>query len=75
MDSFERNLEQAQKEIGIIPSDFIPVTYNPDYEWVKSFFVNVFPTVLLIGAIVLLSRSASGKKGVSIIYISRPARL
>lgn len=27
VDSFERNLEQAQKELGIDPSHHIPVTY------------------------------------------------
>lgn len=64
MDSFERNLEQAQRELGIHPSDFIPVTYKPDSDWVKSFFINVFPTVLLIGAIYFMSRRASGGKGV-----------
>lgn len=63
MDSFERNLEQAQKEIGIHPSDFIPVTYKPDSDWLKSFLVNVFPTALLIGAIYFMSRRASGGKG------------
>ena len=64
VDSFERNLEQAQKELGIHPSDFIPVTYKPDSDWVKSFFINVFPTALLIGAIYFMSRRASGSKGV-----------
>lgn len=64
MDTFERNLEQAQKEIGIQPSDYIPVTYKPDSDWLKSFVVNVFPTALLIGAIYFMSRKASGSKGV-----------
>ena len=65
MDSFERNLEQAQRDLGIHPSDFIPVTYKTDSDWLKSFFINVFPTALLIGAILYMSRKASGGKGVS----------
>ena len=66
MDSFERNLDQAQKEIGIHPSDFVPVTYKPDSEWYKSVLINILPTALLIGAIYFMSRRASGSKGVSI---------
>lgn len=65
VDSFERNLEQAQKEIGIHPSDYVPVTYKPDSDWLKSFLINVFPTALLVGAIYFMSRRASGSKGVS----------
>ena len=64
VDSFERNLEQAQKELDIHPSNFIPVTYKTDSDWVKSFMFNIFPTLLLIGAVYFMSRRASGGKGV-----------
>ena len=64
VDSFERNLEQAQKELDIHPSDFIPVTYKTDSDWFKAFMLNIFPTLLLIGAFYYLSRRASGSKGV-----------
>lgn len=63
VDSFERNLEQAQKEMDIHPSDFIPVTYKTDSDWLKSFVLNIFPTLLLIGAFYYFSRKASGSKG------------
>lgn len=69
VDSFERNLEQAQRDLGIHPSDFIPVTYKTDSDWLQSFFINVFPTALLIGAIWFMSRKASGGKGVSAVCV------
>ena len=65
VESFERNLEQVQKDMGIHSSEFLPVTYKADSDWLKSFFVSVFPTALLIGAIYFMSRKASGSKGVS----------
>jgi AFG3 family protein len=65
VDLFERNLEEAQKELDIHPSDFIPVTYKTDSDWAKSFLLNIFPTLLLIGAVYFLTKRASGGRGVS----------
>ena len=60
MDSFERNLEQAQRELGIDPANHIPVTYTAESALVQAVIVNVLPTLLIIGALVYFSRRVSG---------------
>ena len=60
MDSFERNLEQAQRELGIDPANHIPVTYSSESAWFQNLLINMLPTLLLIGAFVYFSRRVSG---------------
>ena len=66
MDSFERNLDQAQRELGIDPANHIPVTYVAETEMLKE-LLKLSPTLLIIGALLYFTRrlSAGGSgKGV-----------
>lgn len=60
VDTFERNLEQAQRELGIDPANHIPVTYSSEPAWFKNLVLNMLPTLLLIGAFVFFGRRLSG---------------
>lgn len=69
MDSFERNLEQAQRELNIDPSNQIPVTYTSEPAWFQNLVINMLPSLLLIGALVYFGRRVSGSsagRGVSL---------
>jgi AFG3 family protein len=76
VDSFERNLEQAQRELGIDPANHIPVTYSSEPAWFQNLVLNMLPTLLLIGAFVFFGRRLSGGasgRGVSgSLLVSRP---
>lgn len=67
VDSFERNLENAQIERHIDPPNFIPVIYKTEVE--ASSLTGLLPTLLIIGFLIyMMRRSAdmmgrSGKKG------------
>ena len=60
VDSFERNLEQAQRELGIDPANHIPVTYSSESAWLQNLIINTLPTLFLIGAFVYFGRRVSG---------------
>ncbi len=62
-------------EMGVHPSDYLPVTYKSDSTFIKSFFIHIFPTALLIGAIFFMSRKASGAKGAGVRGIRRLGRV
>lgn len=47
VDSFERNLENAQMEMNIEPPNYIPVIYRSELE--ASSLAGILPTVLIIG--------------------------
>ena len=47
VDSFERNLENAQMELNIEPPNFIPVVYKSEIE--ASSLSGLLPTLLIIG--------------------------
>ena len=67
MESFERSLEQAQRDLGIDPINQIPVSYVTEGEWLKG-LVWISPTLILIAATFFLTRKVSsemGGKGVS----------
>ena len=49
VETFERKLEQAQRELGIQPRDFIPVQYVSETSWLNE-AAKLAPTLLLIGA-------------------------
>ena len=64
VDSFERNLELAQRELGIDPANQLPVTYISEADWFKE-LLKLSPTLLILGALIYFSRrlsaGASGK--------------
>ncbi|KAK3373625.1 peptidase family M41-domain-containing protein [Lasiosphaeria ovina] len=59
VDAFERRLDQAQQELGIPPSERIPVSYESEGMLGNMLFA-FGPTLLLFGLIAWASRRASG---------------
>jgi AFG3 family protein len=59
VDSFERNLEQAQTDLGIDPPNRLPVTYVGEADWLKE-LLKITPTLLILGATIFLIRRMSG---------------
>jgi len=70
IDSFERNLSEAQDEFGIDPSNRIAVVYHDTLNLWALFF-NIAPTLLLIGGFWYLSRRASGSASQGIFGIGK----
>lgn len=62
LESFERQLEEAQNELGIPSRDRIPVSYSNELSSLQ-LFLNMAPTLLLIGGLYYLSRRAAGGGG------------
>lgn len=62
VEQFERQLEAAQRELGITARDFIPVQYVDETNWVME-GMKLAPTLLLIGFMVMMMRSAGGAGG------------
>lgn len=62
VESFERRLDDAQKELGIPSSERIPVQYSREVSWADTIF-SFGPTILFIGAIFWLSRRAASGAG------------
>ncbi|KAI8817710.1 peptidase family M41-domain-containing protein [Fimicolochytrium jonesii] len=58
-ESFENQLEAAQRELGIPPRERIPVTYANEVS-ATSLLINLAPTVLTLGLLLWLSRRAMG---------------
>lgn len=67
VESFERNLDQAQRDLGIDPVDQIPVYFVSETDWLSELF-KFFPTILMLGALVFLGRrlssGGSGRGGI-----------
>ncbi|XP_049776890.1 AFG3-like protein 2 [Schistocerca serialis cubense] len=68
VDSFERNLENAQIEMNIEPPNFVPVIYKTELE--AASLTGILPTLMIIGFLIyMMRRSAevmggrSGRKG------------
>lgn len=61
VDTFERNLESAQQELGLDPSRSVPVTYKSQIE--MSNVVSFLPTLLLLGFLVWSMRRAGSMMG------------
>ena len=59
VDSFERNLEQAQSDLDIDPADRLPVTYVAEAEWLRE-VLKLAPTLLILGTIIFFSRRMAG---------------
>ncbi|KAF2860718.1 ATP-dependent metallopeptidase Hfl [Piedraia hortae CBS 480.64] len=62
VEAFERRMEQAQNELGIPSSERIPISYAEEGTWFKTMLA-FGPTLLFIGAIMYLSRRATGAAG------------
>ena len=59
VDAFERKLEEAHRELGIPPSQWIPVAYVDEVSWLHT-LASLGPTVILLGSFLWLSRRAGG---------------
>nr|CCA13943.1 predicted protein putative [Albugo laibachii Nc14] len=59
VESFERQLEQAQREIGIASHDFIPVQYTSEVNFLMEIFKFV-PTIVLVGLLLMSMRGLGG---------------
>ena len=59
VDSFERNLEQAQSDLDIDLANRLPVTYVAEAEWLRE-LLKLTPTLLILGTILYFSRRMSG---------------
>lgn len=69
VDSFERNLEMVQEDLGIPTSERIPISYSsasPRDMW--SLLITFGPTMLLIGGLYYVSSRARGGGGSSGIF-------
>ncbi|KAG7161362.1 AFG3-like protein 2-like [Homarus americanus] len=61
VDAFERNVETAQIESGIEPSNFIPVVYKNELE--ASTLTSFLPTLLIIGFLIFMMRRSAQMMG------------
>ncbi|KAJ9090301.1 AAA ATPase afg3 [Entomophthora muscae] len=59
VEAFERQMELAQKRLGIPPEEFVPIVYHDEVSTL-SVLANFGPTLLIIGAILWMSRKAGG---------------
>lgn len=77
VEAFERKLDDAQSELGIPSQERIPVAYREVISKLKT-FLNLAPTLLVIGSILWISRragsGASGQSGIFGIGKSRAKR-
>lgn len=63
VEAFERKLEEAQRNLGILPRDFVPVVYHTETS-VSGELLRFAPTLLLIGAYVwFMSRGTGAGSG------------
>lgn len=61
VDSFERNLENAQAELGLEPVNFVPVIYRTEVE--AASLTGILPTLLIIGFLVYMMRRSADMMG------------
>lgn len=65
VDSFERNLENAQVEMNVEPPNFVPVIYKTELE--ASNLSGILPTLIVIGFLLYMMRRSAemmgGRKG------------
>ncbi|KAH7318522.1 matrix AAA protease MAP-1 [Stachybotrys elegans] len=62
-DSFDRHVDQAQAELGIPPSQRIPISYESGRSTFGNIFLAFGPTLLFIGLILWTQRSMGGRGG------------
>ncbi|XP_073487412.1 mitochondrial inner membrane m-AAA protease component AFG3L2 isoform X1 [Aquarana catesbeiana] len=62
VDTFERNLETVQQELGIEPEKRVPVVYKIEGD--GTFLLNMLPTVLILGILYfIMRRGPAGTRG------------
>uniref|UniRef100_A0A069DXI0 Putative atp-dependent zinc metalloprotease yme1 n=1 Tax=Panstrongylus megistus TaxID=65343 RepID=A0A069DXI0_9HEMI len=61
VDSFERNLENAQIDMNIEPPNYIPVVYKSEIE--ASNLTGFLPTILIIGFLIYMMRRSADVMG------------
>lgn len=61
VDSFERNLENAQADLNIEPVNFIPVIYKTEIE--AASLSGLLPTLLIIGFLIYMMRRSADMMG------------
>ncbi|XP_067003473.2 mitochondrial inner membrane m-AAA protease component AFG3L2 [Anabrus simplex] len=61
VDSFERNLENAQIEMNIEPPNFVPVIYKTELE--AASITGILPTLLIIGFLIYMMRRSAEMMG------------
>lgn len=61
VDSFERNLENAQIEMNVEPPNFIPVIYKTEVE--AASLTGMLPTLLIIGFLIYMMRRSADMMG------------
>jgi len=59
IDSFERNLDIAQRELGVKPSEFVPVQYVNETNWTSE-VAKLAPTLMIIGVWLFMMRNMAG---------------
>lgn len=61
VDSFERNLENAQIEMNVEPPNFVPVIYKTELE--AASVTGILPTILIIGFLIYMMRRSAEMMG------------
>lgn len=61
VDSFERNLENAQADLGVEPINYVPVIYRTEVE--AASLTGLLPTLLIIGFLVFMMRRSAEMMG------------
>jgi len=61
VDSFERNLENAQIDMNVEPVNFVPVIYRTEIE--AASVSGLLPTLLIIGFLIYMMRRSAGMMG------------
>ena len=62
VEAFERNLDEAHKELGIPSQERIPVAYTDKTAWLPT-LLSLGPTLFLLGSLFWISRRAGGGGG------------
>ncbi len=62
VESFERKLEETQRELGIAPRNFVPVQYANETNW-KSELISLLPSMLMLGTLFYFGRQMMGGVG------------
>lgn len=61
VDSFERNLENAQADLNVEPVNYLPVIYKSEIE--ASSLTGLLPTLLIIGFLIFMMRRSADMMG------------
>ncbi|KAF2757837.1 cell division protease ftsH [Pseudovirgaria hyperparasitica] len=62
VEAFERKMDEAQNSLGIPQSERIPIAYSSEGAW-QNLALSFGPTLLFVGALLLISRRAASGAG------------